>query len=186
MLRPGGGGRGELLEAFASRTRPLSPLSLDQFARARSRADAAFDETPQAKPIDLMQIHNSWTGAPPAHPAGMESRRDSPLPRHIPYTPSAYPQWGRSCARTRSFVQLNYSIDEREAEGAAAPLAADLGIASSSTAPSAAADCSASCASDPCPPGPRTSAAPAGQLLLNSCSGIPRSPGHPRTGKPRT
>lgn len=84
----------------------------------------------KAKPIDLMQIHNlvDWR----AHLQTLQDWKQEGTIRYLGvshYTSSAYPQL-EAVMRGHSldFVQLNYSIDDREAEARLLPLAADLGI----------------------------------------------------------
>ena len=85
----------------------------------------------RAKPIDLMQIHNlvDW------HTQLTTLRRwkKEGRVRHIGvthYTASAYDQLARVLETEElDFVQLNYSIVEREAEQGLLPLAADRGVA---------------------------------------------------------
>ena len=84
----------------------------------------------KAKPIDLMQIHNlvDWR----AHLLTLQEWKQAGTIRYLGvshYTSSAYSQL-EAVMRDHAldFVQLNYSIDDREAEARLLPLAADLGI----------------------------------------------------------
>ena len=83
------------------------------------------------QPIDLMQIHNlvDWRTHLATHRAWKEERRL----RYFGithYTSSAYAEMERIMRAERlDFVQLNYSLDEREAERRLLPLAAERGMA---------------------------------------------------------
>ena len=83
------------------------------------------------QPLDLMQIHNlvDWR----AHLLTLKDWKEQGRIRYLGvshYTSSAYGQV-EDVMREHAldFVQINYSIDEREAEARLLPLAADLGIA---------------------------------------------------------
>jgi len=81
--------------------------------------------------IDLMQIHNlvDWK----VHLATLRQWKAQGLVRHIGithYTASAYPQVEAVLrAEPLDFLQINYSIDDREAAQRLLPLAADRGVA---------------------------------------------------------
>ena len=82
--------------------------------------------------IDLMQIHNlvDWR----THLATLRGWKDAgpdPLPRHHPlHGVGATPRSRRCCAREQlDFLQINYSLDDREAERRLLPLAAERGVA---------------------------------------------------------
>jgi aryl-alcohol dehydrogenase-like predicted oxidoreductase len=81
--------------------------------------------------IDLMQVHNllDWR----THLATMRAWKKEGRFRYIGvthYTSSAYRELEAVLrAETVDFVQLNYSLDEREAEERILPLAADRGVA---------------------------------------------------------
>jgi len=85
----------------------------------------------RAKPIDLMQIHNlvDWR----AHLISLREWKKQGRIRYIGithYTASAYDQLARVLESEEvDFVQLNYSIAEREAEQRLLPLAGDRGVA---------------------------------------------------------
>ena len=123
---------GELLERSLARDRAFVATKVWISSRERGieqmRQSMARLKT---KPIDLMQIHNlvDWR----AHLATLQEWKQKGLVRYIGvthYTASAYKQL-EDVMREHAldFVQLNYSIDEREAEARLLPLAADLGIA---------------------------------------------------------
>lgn len=81
--------------------------------------------------MDLMQIHNlADTGT---HLATLRKWKEAGRVRYIGlthYTERAYEDLARAMRSEKpDFVQLNYSIVEREAETKLLPLAADLGIA---------------------------------------------------------
>jgi aryl-alcohol dehydrogenase-like predicted oxidoreductase len=84
----------------------------------------------RAKPIDLMQIHNlvDWR----AHLITLREWKKQGRIRYIGvthYTASAYDQLARVLeSEELDFVQLNYSIAERDAEQRLLPLAAERGI----------------------------------------------------------
>jgi diketogulonate reductase-like aldo/keto reductase len=85
----------------------------------------------RAKSIDLMQIHNlvDWR----AHLITLREWKKQGRVRYIGvthYTASAYDQLARVLENEElDFVQLNYSIAERDAEQRLLPLAAERGIA---------------------------------------------------------
>jgi len=83
------------------------------------------------RPLDLVQIHNllDWR----THLATLRRWKDERRVRYIGvthYTASAYREL-ESVLRTEKldFVQVNYSIDERDAEARILPLAAERGVA---------------------------------------------------------
>lgn len=81
--------------------------------------------------IDLMQIHNlvDWR----THLATLRRWKEEGLVRYIGithYTASAYPEVEAVLrAEALDFLQINYSLDEREAEERVLPLAAERGVA---------------------------------------------------------
>lgn len=83
------------------------------------------------KPLDLMQIHNlvDWR----SHLATLREWKKAGRIRYLGvthYTSSAYDELERVLrAETLDFVQLNYSVSEREAERKILPLAKDRGVA---------------------------------------------------------
>ena len=85
----------------------------------------------RAERIDLMQIHNlvDWR----THLATLRAWKESGQIRYLGithYSSSAYAEMEKIMrAETLDFVQLNYSLDDREAERKLLPLAAHRGIA---------------------------------------------------------
>ena len=85
----------------------------------------------RSKPIELMQIHNlvDWR----THLTTLREWKKQGRVRYIGvthYTASAYDQLARVLeSEELDFVQLNYSIAEREAEQRLLPLAGDRGVA---------------------------------------------------------
>ncbi len=85
----------------------------------------------RAERIDLMQIHNlvDWR----THLATLRAWKESGQIRYLGithYSSSAYAELEKIMrAETLDFVQLNYSLDDREAERKLLPLAAQRGIA---------------------------------------------------------
>jgi diketogulonate reductase-like aldo/keto reductase len=83
------------------------------------------------QPLDLMQIHNlvDWR----THLATLREWKKTGRVRYIGithYTASAYDELERVLrSETLDFVQLNYSLGEREAERKILPLAKDRGVA---------------------------------------------------------
>ena len=81
--------------------------------------------------IDLMQIHNllDWK----VHLATLRNWKEQGLVRYIGithYTASAFPQVEAVLrAEKLDFLQINYSIDDRQAEERLLPLAAERGVA---------------------------------------------------------
>jgi diketogulonate reductase-like aldo/keto reductase len=82
-------------------------------------------------PLDLMQVHNllDWR----THLATMRAWKDAGRLRYVGithYTSSGYDQLERVLrSEPVDFVQLNYSLEEREAEQRLLPLAQDRGVA---------------------------------------------------------
>ena len=122
---------GELLDA--AKARPQAFLATKVWT---SSAEQGIDQMKQSmkrlrvRQIDLMQIHNlvDWR----AHLPTLEAWKQAGTIRYLGvshYTPSAYPQL-EAVMRSHAidFVQLNYSVDERDAEARLLPLAADLGV----------------------------------------------------------
>jgi aryl-alcohol dehydrogenase-like predicted oxidoreductase len=85
----------------------------------------------QQKSIDLMQIHNllDWR----THLATLRDWKQEGRIRYLGvthYSSSAYPELEKVMrAESLDFVQLNYSLDDREAEHRLLPLARERGIA---------------------------------------------------------
>jgi diketogulonate reductase-like aldo/keto reductase len=123
---------GELLEAARARDRAFIATKVWTTSR-----EGGIEQMTQsmnllkARPIDLMQIHNlvDWQ----THLATLKDWKQQGKIRYLGvshYTPSAYPRL-EAVMRDQplDFVQLNYSVDEREAEARLLPLAAERGIA---------------------------------------------------------
>jgi len=85
----------------------------------------------QTKRIDLMQVHNLVDVN--THLATLREWKQQGRIRYLGithYTASAYPEVARLLRDEKlDFVQINYSLQEREAEEAILPLAAERGIA---------------------------------------------------------
>jgi diketogulonate reductase-like aldo/keto reductase len=85
----------------------------------------------RAKPIDLMQVHNLVDVS--TQLATLRQWKDEGLVRHIGvthYTASAHEAVSKLIrAEAVDFIQINYSIGEREAEQRLLPLAAERGVA---------------------------------------------------------
>jgi diketogulonate reductase-like aldo/keto reductase len=123
---------GELLEASPARERAF--VATKVWTSSRERGIEQMNESMarlKTRPIDLMQIHNlvDWR----AHLRTLEDWKQQGKIRYLGvthYTSSAYGQL-EAVMREHAldFIQINYSIDEREAEARLLPLAADLGIA---------------------------------------------------------
>jgi aryl-alcohol dehydrogenase-like predicted oxidoreductase len=123
---------GELLEASQAHGRAF--LATKVWTSSRERGIEQMKQSMKrlkTKPIDLMQIHNlvDWR----AHLVTLKDWKQQGTIRYLGvshYTPSAYPQL-EAVMREQALdvVQLNYSVDEREAEARLLPLAADRGIA---------------------------------------------------------
>lgn len=83
------------------------------------------------RPIDLVQIHNlvDWR----THLPMLRDAQRAGTIRHVGvshYTPSAYRELEAVLRAERlDFLQINYAIDDREAEERILPLAADRGVA---------------------------------------------------------
>jgi diketogulonate reductase-like aldo/keto reductase len=123
---------GELLESPTVRERAF--IATKVWTSSRERGIEQMTQSMQrlkAQPIDLMQIHNlvDWR----AHLLTLNEWKQRGKVRYLGishYTPSAYGQL-EAVMREHAldFVQLNYSVDEREAEARLLPLAAERGIA---------------------------------------------------------
>lgn len=122
---------GELLGTSQSLGRAF--IATKVWTSSRERGIQQMEESMsrlKAKPIDLMQIHNlvDWR----THLATLKDWKQQGRIRYLGvshYTPSAYAQLEAVMReQVLDFVQLNYSVDEREAEARLLPLAADRGI----------------------------------------------------------
>jgi aryl-alcohol dehydrogenase-like predicted oxidoreductase len=122
---------GELLEASQARSKAF--VATKVWTSSRERGVEQMNQSMErlkARPIDLMQIHNlvDWR----AHLTTLQEWKQAGTIRYLGvshYTASAYAQLeGVMREHALDFVQLNYSIDDREAEARLLPLAADLGI----------------------------------------------------------
>lgn len=123
---------GELLESTGSRNRAF--VATKVWTSSQERGVEQMTESMRRlriKPVDLMQIHNlvDWR----AHLSTLRAWKEQGVIRYLGishYTASAY---GEVEAVMREhaldFLQINYSVEEREAEARLLPLAADLGIA---------------------------------------------------------
>ena len=85
----------------------------------------------QARPLDLIQVHNLLDAL--AHLDSLTDWKRSGRVRYVGvthYTASAHPAVEKVLsARSLDFVQINYSVAEREAENRLLPLARDRGVA---------------------------------------------------------
>lgn len=85
----------------------------------------------QAKPIDLMQVHNLVDVA--NHLATLRDWKRQGIVRYIGvthYTASAHGEVARVVrSEPLDFIQINYSVGERDAENALLPLAQERGVA---------------------------------------------------------
>jgi len=123
---------GELLERSPARSQAFVATKVWTSSRERGIEQMMQSMARlKTKPIDLMQIHNlvDWR----AHLVTLKEWKQNGIIRYLGvthYTSSAYRQL-EDVMREHAldFVQLNYSLDEREAEARLLPLAADLGIA---------------------------------------------------------
>ncbi len=83
------------------------------------------------KRLDLLQVHNLLDLG--THLATLRAMKDAGVVRYIGvthYTSSAYPELERVLLREKlDFLQVNYSLAEREAEGRILPLARDKSVA---------------------------------------------------------
>ncbi len=123
---------GALLAASGERARAF--LATKVWIRGRDEGERQMQESMrllQAETIDLMQVHNlvDWR-------TQLATIRDWKAQRRIRYigvthyTASAYRELEAVLrAEPLDFVQLNYALDDREAEQRLLPLAADRGIA---------------------------------------------------------
>ncbi|NLD54222.1 MAG: aldo/keto reductase [Burkholderiaceae bacterium] len=123
---------GELLESTGSRNRAF--VATKVWISSRERGIEQMTESMKRlrmKPLDLMQIHNlvDWR----AHLPTLRDWKEQGAIRYLGvshYTASAYAEV-EAVMREHAldFLQINYSVEEREAEARLLPLAADLGIA---------------------------------------------------------
>ncbi|MFN2621801.1 MAG: aldo/keto reductase [Chthoniobacterales bacterium] len=85
----------------------------------------------QTKRLDLMQVHNLVDAR--THLATLRSWKEQGRVRYVGithYTSSAYPEVAKLLRTEKvDFVQINYSLGEREAEKEILPLAQDRGVA---------------------------------------------------------
>lgn len=123
---------GELLTASQARRRAFVATKVWTSAAEKGieQMSQSVDRL-QAGTIDLMQIHNlvDWR----AHLPTLRDWKEAGRIRYTGlthYSSRAYGDLERVMREeTLDFVQLNYSVDDRDAEARLLPLAADLGIA---------------------------------------------------------
>jgi aryl-alcohol dehydrogenase-like predicted oxidoreductase len=112
----------------------------------------------QTAKVDLLQLHN--VSNPRQSLAAFKAWKTQGVCRYIGITSTfhgAFPAVEAVLGREKpDFVQIDYSIDDREAEKRILPLAAEVKAAVLTAVP-AAAGCSAPCAADPCRNGRRAS-----------------------------
>lgn len=108
----------------------------------------------QARPIDLIQVHNLLDVE--AHLDTLRDWKRQGLVRHIGvthYTASAHEAVGRViAAQPVDFIQINYSVGEREAEQQLLPFARERGIAVIANRPYAGGELLRRLRSKPLPP----------------------------------
>lgn len=123
---------GELLAAAGSRQKAF--LATKVWTRGRGEGLRQIDESLRllrADPIDLMQVHNllDWR----AHLQTLRELKAAGRIRYIGithYNAGAYDELAAVMrAEHFDFLQINYSLDEREAERRILPLAAERGMA---------------------------------------------------------
>jgi diketogulonate reductase-like aldo/keto reductase len=108
----------------------------------------------RAKPIDLMQVHNLLDVE--THLATLREWKGQGIVRHIGvthYTASAHDAVARVIAKHPvDFIQINYSVGEREAEQRLLPLAKEQGVAVIANRPFAGGDLFRRVRAKPLPP----------------------------------
>ncbi len=123
---------GELLAAAGSRPRAF--VATKVWTRGRADGLRQMNESMRllrADPLDLMQVHNllDWRSHLPA----LRELKEAGRIRHIGithYSTGAYDELAAVMRAERwDFLQINYSLDEREAERLILPLAAERGMA---------------------------------------------------------
>ncbi|MDQ0039542.1 diketogulonate reductase-like aldo/keto reductase [Variovorax boronicumulans] len=123
---------GELLAAAKPRTKPF--LATKVWTSGREAGIAQMEQSfarLRTKEVDLMQVHNlvDWR----THLATLRGWKEQGRVRYIGithYTASAYGEVEAVLrAEKLDFVQINYSLDAREAEERLLPLAAERGVA---------------------------------------------------------
>jgi len=123
---------GELLAAAKPRTKPF--LATKVWTSGREAGIAQMEQSfarLRTQQIDLMQVHNlvDWR----THLATLRGWKDKGRVRYLGithYTASAYGEVEAVLrAETLDFLQINYSLDAREAEQRLLPLAAERGVA---------------------------------------------------------
>ncbi len=123
---------GELLATAGSRSRAF--LATKVWTRGRAEGLRQIDESLRllrADPIDLMQIHNllDWR----THLPTLRELKAAGRIRYVGithYSAGAYDELAAVMRAERfDFLQINYSLDERDAERLILPLAAERGMA---------------------------------------------------------
>lgn len=123
---------GELLAAAGSR--PKAFVATKVWTRGRAEGLHQMNESMRllgADPLDLMQVHNllDWR----SHLPLLREWKAAGRIRHIGithYSAGAYDELAAVMRAERlDFLQINYSLDEREAERQILPLAAERGMA---------------------------------------------------------
>ena len=161
---------GELLAAAGSR--PKAFVATKVWTRGRAEGMRQMNESMRllrADPIDLMQVHNllDWR----THLPTLREWKAAGRIRHIGithYSAGAYDELAAVMRAERfDFLQINYSLDEREAERLILPLAAERGMAVLINRPFGGGGLLRRLRDRPLPAGRPRSAPPAGR---NSCS----------------
>lgn len=123
---------GELLAVAGSRSKAF--LATKVWTRGRAEGLRQIDESLRllrADPVDLMQVHNllDWR----THLPTLRELKAAGRIRYIGithYNAGAYDELAAVMRAERfDFLQINYSLDEREAERQILPLAAERGVA---------------------------------------------------------
>lgn len=123
---------GELLAAAGSRSRAF--LATKVWTRGRAEGRRQIEESLRllrADPVDLLQVHNllDWR----THLPTLRELKAAGCIRYLGithYSAGAYDELAAVMRAERfDFLQINYSLDEREAERRILPLAAECGMA---------------------------------------------------------
>ncbi len=125
---------GELIDELGVRDRLFIATKVtapdDDVARGIAQLEESFRRL-RTDTLDLMQVHN-LTGADAILPTLAEWKREGRL-RYIGVTTSSNEQHARTAELMRrhplDFVQINYSVDNRNAEQEVFPLARERGVA---------------------------------------------------------
>ena len=158
---------GEVIAAAGLRDKSSSPPS-SSARRGRTETLAGPAQDGEGRPAAASQCARSAAVAGPVQ--GLEGRGPLPLYRHHLDLHGDFAAVEAVLAREQpDFVQIDYSLDDREAEKRMLPLAAEVKAGVLTALPFGRAGCSARCAASRCPIGRRNSPGAGRNSSSNTC-----------------